>query len=159
MVCIAFGAMFQAGFNPTSFNTIQYHIERFANVTSQRILDYKSQNITSQELKEMLEQNTATLNGMFQILATIGAMSPILLEMCPQFKKLIGTKSGFWIPITLSIIGSTMTAFCKDASNYEMLFWGSLVKGIASGLFTHYAPLLISETVPKKYKNLFGCMS
>jgi len=49
-----------------------------------------------------------------------------------------------------------MTATCKYASSYKLPFYGTLVKGFACGLFTHYGPLMISETVHERYKNIVG---
>ena len=133
-VFMALCAMFQAGFNPTSFNTIQTYVEEFANKTSQKIQQIKRENITHDELKAVLEQNVANLNGWFQLLAMFGALVPLLMEVAPRFKKMLGTKASFGIPITLTCLGSVTTGTCVYFSSYKLLFYGSLLKGVASCL-------------------------
>ena len=125
-IFIVLGGMLQVGFNSTSYNTIHSHVERFINETNEEIREIKTQNISQEDLKTILDQKAANLNGWFQLSACVGAMFsiplPLILpHLTPKLRIICGTKAGLWIPIILSILGSVLSTCCVKFRSYGLL--------------------------------------
>ncbi|MCH9614117.1 MAG: Arabinose-proton symporter [Chlamydiia bacterium] len=90
---------------------------------------------------------TPGLNGLLMGSVLIGALIGALFS--GRIADYFGRKRLLIMVAVIFVLGSVETAL---ATNFQLLFWGRIVIGVAIGIASYTAPLYISEIAPAKHR-------